>query len=126
MPLAAWCVSCFLRTMCVSTCVLYVLYVIPPSVCVLSAWLQDVVRTIEKTPHLTRLALRGCLGPGADAKAERIAQLTGLLLSLDVSFNSSLTDKGLQALLAANASLTQLNMSWYVASASPGSRVMCF
>lgn len=50
----------------------------------------DVVRTVARTPHLTHLALRGCLGPAASAKAARVAPLTGLLRALDVSFNASL------------------------------------
>lgn len=72
----------------------------------------DIVRTIEKTPALAHLSLRGCLGPSANVKAQKIAKLTGMLMSLDVSYNGSLSWDGLSALLSANMSLTSLIVSW--------------
>jgi hypothetical protein len=73
---------------------------------------MDVARTVARTPRLTHLALRGCLGAGADDTAARVALLTGQLLMLDVSYNAALTDGGLALLLQANPSLVQLCCSW--------------
>lgn len=72
----------------------------------------DIVRAIEKTPVLAHLTLRGCLGPSANVKAQKIAKLTGMLLSLDVSYNDCLSWDGLAAILSANGALTSLNVSW--------------